>query len=180
MTKFSLVLGMLYTVCLPVWGQTLLSTKSASITFFSSTPLEDIEGKSISAAAALNRSTGELVVKVRNTSFKFEKKLMQEHFNENYIESHKYPVSEFKGKIQDTSVLSINGKHTVTARGTLQVHGVSKSYEVKVDLQVDDSAIHAQTEFPIKVADHKIKIPGILGKNIAETIKTTIVASLVP
>ena len=83
---------------------------------------------------------------------------------------------EVEGVIQ--SINAANG--TVTVNGILQVHGISKPYEIKVHLQVDNSSIQAQTEFPIKVADHKIKIPGLMGKNIAETVKVTIDASLVP
>jgi polyisoprenoid-binding protein YceI len=175
----SLVLGVLWVVCLPLWGQTL-TCKNATLTFFSSAPLEDIEGKSTTAAAALNRQTGDLVVKVRNTSFQFDKKLMREHFNENYMESERFPVSEFRGKISDPAVLSQKGKHTVTVSGTLQIHGVTKPYETAVHLDVEEGRIKAQTAFPVKVADHGIRIPSVVGKNIAETVKVSIQAQLEP
>ncbi len=175
----SLVLGVLWVVCLPVWGQTL-TCKNARVSFFSSAPLEDIEARSSTAVAALNVQTGDVVVKVKNTSFQFEKKLMREHFNENYMESERFPVSEFRGKVQDVSVLNVVGKHTVTVSGTLQVHGVSKAYEAKVNLEVADGSIMAQTSFPVKVADHGIRIPSVVGKNIAETVKVSIQAQFVP
>jgi polyisoprenoid-binding protein YceI len=175
----SLVLGVLWVVCLPVCGQTL-TCKNASISFFSSAPLEDIEAVSSTGVAALNVLTGDVVVKVKNTSFQFEKKLMREHFNENYMESERFPVSEFRGKLADASVLKVNGKHSLTVSGTLLVHGVTRPYEAKVTLEVAEGFIKAHASFPVKVADHGIRIPSIVGKNIAETVKVSILAQLVP
>ncbi|MFS0491840.1 YceI family protein [Leadbetterella byssophila] len=179
MMKCGLILGVLWVVCLPLWGQTL-TCKSAQVSFFSSAPMEDIEAKSLTAVAALNASTGDVVFKVKNTSFQFAKKLMREHFNENYMESEKFPISEFRGKLADASILQKPGKYTVPVTGSLQVHGVTKVYEVKVDLTVEEGAIQSHASFPVKVADHNIKIPALLGKNIAETVKITIKARFTP
>jgi polyisoprenoid-binding protein YceI len=179
MTKCGLMLGVLWVVCLPLWGQTL-TCKSAQVSFFSSAPLEDIEAKSTTAVAALNTSTGDVVVKVKNTSFQFAKKLMREHFNENYMESERFPISEFRGKVTDPSILFKPGKYTVPVTGSLQVHGVSKPYEVNVELIVEEGSIQSQATFLVKVEDHDIRIPALLGKNIAETVKVTIKARFTP
>lgn len=150
---------------------TSLVSKETNITFFSSAPLEDIEAKSSLAASAINIKTGDIIFRVKNTSFQFDKKLMQEHFNENYMESDKYPLSEFKGKIEGIEKLSQEGTYTLNVSGMLQIHGVTKPYTTAAQFHIKNGAIQATANFPVKLADHKITIPSIVGKKIAETVK---------
>lgn len=173
---------MLLTSCLPmlVYAQKTLVAKHAEISFFSNAPLEDIQAISKTAASALNISTGDIVFKVRNTSFEFDKKLMQEHFNENYMESDKYPLSEFKGKIEEPQKLNKNGTYIVDVSGTLLIHGVTKLYQTKAKIIVKDNILSATCRFNVKLADHKIKIPSIVGRNIAEVVNIDISARYKP
>lgn len=154
----------------------ILKADQAQLSFFSSAPLEDIEAVSKSGASAVNLETGELVFKVRNTSFQFDKKLMQEHFNENYMESDRYPLSEFKGEISDVEKLQTDGRHEVEVSGELTMHGVTKPYKTNGTIVVRNGQLRATCAFEIKLADHGIKIPSILGRNIAEQVSIDVQA----
>src|SRR5690606_29851446 len=101
-------------------------TRSGKVTFFSSTPLEAIEAFNNEAASVMDAKTGDIVFQVPIRSFKFENALMQEHFNENYLESSKYPKAEFKGKITDINKVNFSkdGTYNVTSKGNLTIHGV--------------------------------------------------------
>ncbi|MHA4895326.1 YceI family protein [Pedobacter sp. PWIIR3] len=157
-------------------AQHIMTSKNASISFFSSTVLEDIEAKSNTASSALDLRTGELIFKVSNTSFQFKKKLMQEHFNENYMESEKYPFSEFKGKIIGDYNPVVNGTYPVKVEGILSIHGVSKIYQNAAELVVNGGKMTASTSFKVRIADHKIQIPSLVFKNIAEFVEVKILA----
>lgn len=156
-----------------VRAQTLIS-RAVTTSFFSTTPLEDIEAISKTGASALNTQTGDILVKISNTSFDFKKKLMQEHFNENYMESDKYPLSIFKGKLIGTVDYTKPGTYQVSAKGDLTIHGVTKSYEVPVKIMVTNTGVNATTSFWVQMEDHKIKIPKIVIKNIAEAVEVKI------
>ncbi|HWW41335.1 YceI family protein [Pedobacter sp.] len=161
-------------------AQSIAVSKNASISFFSSTVVEDIEGKSNTANSALDLKTGNIIFKVMNTSFQFKKKLMQEHFNENYMESNTYPFSEFKGKIIDPVDFNKDGNYTLSVEGTLNIHGVTKTCQSKVNLVIDKGIISAKSVFRIKIADYKIKVPSIVFKNVAESVEVRVSAVYQP
>jgi hypothetical protein len=157
-----------------VSAQNVLISNKAAVSFFSSTIVEDIEGKSTLGSSAIDAKTGDIIFKVSNTSFQFKKKLMQEHFNENYMESDKYPFSEFKGKLDRPIDLNTNGSYKVNVTGKLTVHGVTKDYKTTADISVNNDAMTAKSVFKVKVADHNIKIPTLVFKNIAEIVEVRI------
>jgi polyisoprenoid-binding protein YceI len=157
-----------------VWAQDIRISKNASVAFYSSTIVEDIEGKSTTASSVIDLKSKEIIFRVSNTSFQFKKKLMQEHFNENYMESDKYPFSEFRGKITDNIDLNQDGNYTANVQGNLSVHGVSKAYQAKVTFVVAQGVITAKTTFKVRIADHKIKIPSLVFNNIAEFVDVRI------
>ena len=161
-------------------AQNILISNNAAVSFFSSTILEDIEGKSSLGSSAINANTGDIIFKVPNTSFRFKKKLMQEHFNENYMESDKYPVSEFKGKLEKPIDVSKNGIYSVNVSGKLTVHGVTKDYRSVAEIVVNNGVATAKSVFKVKVADHNIKIPSLVFKNIAEIVEVRIQALYQP
>lgn len=161
-------------------AQNILISNNAAVSFFSSTILEDIEGKSSLGSSAINANTGDIIFKVPNTSFRFKKKLMQEHFNENYMESDKYPVSEFKGKLEKPIDVSKNGNYSVNVSGKLTVHGVTKDYRSVAEIVVNNGVATAKSVFKVKVADHNIKIPSLVFKNIAEIVEVRIQALYQP
>lgn len=169
---------LLYTV--QAQAQQLWSSQKAAVSFFSSTVMEDIEAKSASGSSVLDGQTGTIVFKVANTSFQFKKKLMQEHFNENYMESEKYPYTTFKGKLKDLPDLSKNGTYLLAFEGNLNLHGVTKVYQGNVNLVVANGVLSAKSTFKIRIADHEIKIPTLVFKNIAEYVEVRIVAQYLP
>lgn len=154
----------------------IVKSHNAQLSFFSEAPIENINAESNTGVSALNLSTKTIYFKVFMSSFKFKKSLMQEHFNENYMESFKYPTAEFNGKINDPIDLTKDGTYHVTVQGDLNIHGVIKNYIVKGELKVMGGEISANSTFPVKLADHEIKIPKLVIKNIAEIVQVTVSA----
>ncbi|QIL39008.1 YceI family protein [Pedobacter sp. HDW13] len=152
----------------------MLISKDAIISFFSKAPMEDIDAISKTAVSGINIKTGEIIFKINNNSFQFKKKLMQEHFNENYMESDTYPTSEFKGKIIDPVDFSKLGTYNVVVKGNLQIHGVTKTYQTQAKITVTSDAVTANAAFKVKLEDHKIKIPTIVIAKIAEVVDVKI------
>ena len=146
-------------------------TKEAEISFFSETPLEDISAKNNKVSAVYDSKTGQLVFQLNISDFIFPKPLMQEHFNENYLESDKFPKASFSGIIDEINKFSI-------AIGTLKIHGVSNPVEIKGSLvKVNDNVI-INANFTILLKDYNIKIPRIVMYKIAEEIDVSITAKL--
>lgn len=168
-----------FSMIVEVKGQIFMSNH-AEVSFFSSAPLEDIKGISKQGLAALNLTTGEIIYNVQNNTFQFEKQLMKDHFNENYMESERYPISQFKGKIEDPGPLKQDGTYMVSVVGKLNVHGVIKDYRTPVKMTVEKGKIKATCSFQVRTADHNIKIPTIVIKNIAEVLDITVSADFTP
>jgi hypothetical protein len=157
-----------------VHAQNLYKAVDGEISFFSKTPMEDIDAENKNVKALINTSTGEVAFIATNVGFHFEKPLMEEHFNENYMESDKYKVSVFKGKIVEDIDFTKDGKYNVTVKGFLNIHGVEKEREVPGIVSVENGKVNVLTDFVVKVKDHKIKIPKLVVKNIAETVKVAV------
>lgn len=119
---------------------------------------------------------GEFAFSVLIKSFKFQKALMEEHFNENYLESNTYPKASFKGTITDLSkvTLSKDGTYPVTVKGDLTIHGVTKPVEAPGTITVSGGKVGAASKFTVKVKDYNIKIPATLVNNIAETVDISV------
>lgn len=151
-------------------------TRNGYISFFSSTPLEDIEAVNNQVASILNTDTGELVFQVLMRSFRFEKKLMEEHFNENYVESEKYPKSTFSGKILNLNDIDLqkDGEHIVNVEGELTIHGVSRNIKEAGMLKIENGNISASSVFIVKPEDYKIEIPNVVRENIAKEIEVKV------
>lgn len=158
----------------------VVKSHNAKLSFFSEAPIENISAESNTGVSALDLSTKNVYFKVPMRSFVFKKSLMQEHFNENYMESSKYPFAEFNGKIIDQIDLTKDGTFPVSVQGDLNIHGVTKNYNVKAELKVKGGEISATSTFPVKLADHGIKIPRLVIKNIAEIVQVTVAAQYKP
>jgi hypothetical protein len=154
-------------------AQHLFSAGSSNVTFFSKAPLEDIEAHNARAQSLINTTTGEIAVKVPVKGFLSENGLMQEHFNENYLESDKYPFATFKGKINENIDWTQPGTYTVSATGKLNVHGVERDQTIRGQLDVGRGKLQLDAGFTVALADHKIEIPTLLFQKIAETIAVT-------
>ncbi len=156
-----------------VFAQTKNAT-SGNIGFFSSTPVEDIKANSKSMKAAINPQSKKVAFMVQNTSFEFENKLMQEHFNEKYMESDKYKLSSFSGDIIETIDWTKDGEHTINAKGKLNIHGVEQERTITAKVVIKDGKINLTSNFKVKVADHKIEIPKLVTSKIAEEIEVKV------
>jgi hypothetical protein len=153
-------------------SQSRYLTRDGHIWFFSSAPLENIEAHNRKVNSALDLSTGELVFSLRMDDFTFRKSLMQEHFNENYAESHTYPNATFRGRIQHWPAVEtgLNRAYPVTVAGELTIHGVSRPLEAAGTIEIRGDKVLAQATFIVAPADFAIKIPSIVRFNIAEEV----------
>ena len=153
-------------------------SKTGEISFFSDAPMEDIQAKSNSASTVLDLATGKVQWAVLIKSFEFEKALMQEHFNENYMESHEYPKAQFKGEIVNIESLDLtkDGDYIGDVRGELEIRGIKKPVETKASFIVYKGKISAASELIVKVEDYNIEIPSIVRDKIAKQIELTITA----
>jgi hypothetical protein len=154
---------------------------SSSISFHSKAPMEDIEalnkGKS---DVFLKLPSGEIQMVVSMLGFKFKNGLMEEHFNENYVETEKFPNAVFKGKINEAIDYSKDGEYPVSVTGKMQIHGETKDVTINGTLQRKGNEIKVDSKFKIKVADYKIKVPSMYVSNIAEEVDVTFSSVLEP
>jgi polyisoprenoid-binding protein YceI len=156
----------------------LYSSTQSVISFFSKTPVEDIKAESKEIKALVNVQTRDIAFLVANTSFQFENKLMQEHFNEKYMESEKYPMSTFKGKIIEEVDLTKDGIYNVNVTGKLNLHGVEKDRNIPGVVTVKNGVIHIASDFKVQLAAHQIQVPKLVVAKIAEEIDVKVDASL--
>jgi polyisoprenoid-binding protein YceI len=142
--------------------------------------MEKIEGVNRQANSALDFSNGNFVFKVLIQGFEFEKALMQEHFNENYMESEKFQNATFSGKI--TNIKDVNpskdGVYKVIVEGDLSIHGVTKKVKVNGTLEVKGGKIVGNATFNVAPKDYNISIPKAVIKNISEAIQVSANVSL--
>ena len=153
---------------------------ATAISFFSKAPLEDIEAVNKGASIVFKSSTGDLQMSVSIQNFKFKNALMEEHFNENYMETEKYPKCVFKGKINEAIDYSKDGENKVTVTGKMELHGVTKDVTINGTLTKSGNEFKLYSKFQIKVADYNIKVPSMYVKNIAEVVDVTFNSVLEP
>ncbi|MBK9282880.1 MAG: YceI family protein [Sphingobacteriaceae bacterium] len=153
---------------------------STEISFFSSSPLEDITAVNKGAVIVMNSANGDIQIRITNTNFKFKNSLMEEHFNENYMESQKFPNSIFKGKVNEKVNYEVDGENKVTISGKLEIHGVTKDVTLDGVIQVKGKELSISSKFKVKVADYNIKVPSLYVKNIAEVVDVSLSSVLEP
>ncbi len=157
-------------------------TRNGHVWFFSSTPVEDIEAHNYQTTSIINTETGDMAFIVLMRGFQFEKALMQEHFNEKYVESDKFPKATFQGKI--TNLADVNftedGTYQVTVAGSLTIHGVAQDVETSGTLTIADGKVTAKSTFRVTIAAHEIEIPGMVRDKIAEVVDAHVDISYEP
>lgn len=158
--------------CCYLSAQEKFLTKEGYVSFFSHSLVEDIKADNNQVLSVIDTATGKIAIQMLMRSFMFKKALMQEHFNENYVESYKYPKATFSGEIMNLNELSDENNETEIV-GTLTVHGEEKEISTKVNVEFLEDGIRLKGDFNVDVADFKIKIPSIVANNIAKTIKVT-------
>lgn len=157
-----------------VSGQTRYFTKNGKVFFSASSSMEKIEATNEKATSIIDVSTGAIEFAVLMRAFNFEKALMQEHFNENYAESEKFPKAVFKGTI--TNIKSVdrnkNGTYPVKVKGMFTLHGETKEINVDGTLTVKDgNIIEGKSQFKIFLEDYKIEIPSLVKDKISKDVQ---------
>jgi len=152
-------------------GQQYFS-KTGKISFYSDTDMEKIEAENASASTVIDFSSGAIEWAVLIQGFKFEKALMQDHFNENYMESSKFPKAKFKGIIEDFKKVDLlkDGEYKVRVNGELEIHGVTKSVQTEAIFMVKKNSLSAISNFSVLIADYGIKVPKLVEGNIADEV----------
>ena len=149
------------------------TAKNGEINFFSETPIEDISAVNNKVSAVFDASTNDLVFQLNITDFKFPIALMQEHFNENYLESDLYPKSKFIGRVVNIM------DEQATVSGDLTIHGITNSIKVVGSFIKSKNSVLINSQFIIKLKDYNIKIPKIVMYKIAEEIEVKVNIELI-
>lgn len=175
MKKIIPVISIVLLSCIDCSAQTYF-TRNGRVTFFSKATIENIEANNNAVTSFLNTTNGEVVFVALIKSFKFQKALMEEHFNENYLESNTFPKANFKGVITDLGKINFykDGTYAVTVKGDLTMHGVTKNIQLPATVIVSGGKVNANSKFRVSVKDYNIKIPNTVVNNISETIDITV------
>lgn len=173
--KLAIVSGIACMLSITVQAQKYL-TKEGVIEIFSETSLFTIEAKNHTVASILDAGTGEVVATTLVRSFKFHEALVEEHFNENYMESHLYPKAIFKGKITNFNTVDISqdGSYPISIEGNLTMHGETRPVKTNGTLTIKGGKISARTEFTISLANYKIRVEEQYKDRIKDQIRLTV------
>jgi polyisoprenoid-binding protein YceI len=177
------ILGLVFLVgSLPaVFAQNIFVANKVTTSFFSEARMENIQATSTTGSTAgINATNKDVVFKISILSFRFKNSLMEEHFNENYMDTDKFPYGTFKGKIIEDVDLTKEGRYNVTAEGTFELHGIPKSRKFTGVIENKGGQLFLDSEFMVPVADHNIDIPNDKLTNISQTIKVTLHAEFIP
>lgn len=161
-------------------AQNKFFTKNGNISFYSKTSVENIEAINKKALAVIDLAANKMEFSVLIKGFEFKKALMQEHFNEDYLESDKYPKAVFKGTFTE-SIATITPNENKTLRlkisGSLTLHGITKTINTVAVLQIINGVINASSNFKIFLSDYNIKVPAVVGNNINKEIEIKVNAA---
>jgi polyisoprenoid-binding protein YceI len=147
-------------------------TKNGMVSFFSKTPIENIEAENNQVLSIVDVSNGQMAIAILMKSFMFEKALMQEHFNENYVESDKYPKAIFKGDILDFDKM-VGLETTASIKGNLTMHGVTNETTIEAVIKRTVDLVEMTGDFFINLSDFDVKIPSVVKNNISQKIKVS-------
>ena len=166
-------------ISLPLWLQAQnFKTDKLSVHFYAAAPVADIDALTNSANAVLDIKRKEIRVNISVSAFSFKKALMQEHFNEKYIESNKYPTASFKGNFKDDLINKPDGTYLIYVEGKFNLHGVDVQQVIPCKISIQKNTISVNSNFILNTIDFKIEPPKILGKPIGEKIEVTVNGSL--
>ena len=172
-----LLLVLLFTPFLLISQKLFVS--DSKVSFYSWAPIEDITASSSTLEGVVDFEKGNFFFRVLINSFIFPSSLMQQHFNEKYMESDKYHLSSFKGNFKEKVVLSENQITTITAEGVLSIHGINQNVIIATDLHIQNDIIKFSSDFNVLLKDYKIKVPKIVRMNIADTIHVNVLGQLI-
>ena len=157
-------------------AQDVFLTRTGKIEFHAGTSVEDVDAVNNEVTSMVNNKTGEIVFNVLIKSFHFKRALMEEHFNENYLESSKIPKATFKGKITDLSAVNFakDGTYKATVTGELNLHGATQQVTMPATVTIAGGNIRGQASFKIKPEDYKIVIPSLVQDKVAKVVDISV------
>lgn len=166
---------LLAVILLPLnaFSQKRYFSEKSFVSFFSEGVIEEIKASNTRVTSILDLASGEVAYLLSPKDFQFDKKLMQVHFNEKYMESEKYPKSSFKGKIVGFDAANTHLQH-VKAQGKLTIHGVTRDIDVPGTLHIEGNTVTLRSKFMVKLEDYNIKVPQIVWQNIAQQVEVTV------
>lgn len=177
MKKLLFSLAVLF--CVNCLSQDKFITRNGMIQFNASTPLETINPINNHVSCILDSKTGKIAFQLKMISFKFDKALMEEHFNEKYVESEKYPKSTFVGEIINWNEIDFTkAKQNVKCKGILTIHGIDKEVEVSGTINFLKNNIEIKSEFSIVVSDFDIQIPKLVRDKISKEVRVIVEMNL--
>jgi hypothetical protein len=155
-------------------------TRTGQINFSASTPLETINAVNNESATIIDGTTGDVIVETLIKGFRFKITLMQEHFNEEYMESDKFPKASFRGKIADINKVDFtkDGTYQVHVSGKLTMHGVTRDVSMPANIKVTGNDIKVTSSVSVKPEDYQIIIPSLVRNKIAKTVQINMNALL--
>lgn len=179
--KFLLLSGFLV-VAGTLQAQDKYFTKTGRISFFSEAPLEDIEAINNTAAAVLDAKSGVMAFSVLMKGFEFDKALMQEHFNDHYVESDRFPKAEFRGTVLNNGEINYTkeGSYAARVKGRLTIHGVTRDIETTGTIRVEKAGLRSVSSFNIRLSDYNIRIPSLVKDKISNVVKISVDSRLEP
>lgn len=182
--KKMLLLVAVFVATVSQWAQAQEKwfTKAGHITFLSKSPLENIEAQNKKVTCVVNATTGQIEFAVLMKAFEFKKALMEEHFNENYVESDKFPKGTFKGQIDNIKEVNFkkNGTYPTTVSGSMTIHGETKAVTAKGTITIKDGKAIAKSDFNLLLSDYKIAIPAAVKDNLSDKINIGVNVTLEP
>lgn len=162
-----------------VAAQKKYTSEKSYLSFFSDAVVEDIKAENSRVTSIIDVAKGELAFLLKIKDFEFEKKLMQVHFNEKYLESEKYPKATFLGRVKGFDPAK-TGSQTVTATGRLFIHGIYRDVTVPGTMEQKGNNITIKAAFKVRLEDYNIEVPQILFKNIAEEVEVKLEITYIP
>jgi polyisoprenoid-binding protein YceI len=178
MMQHMMSMFLLLVMSLPVVGQKYKSEKG-SVSFFSKATVEDIKAENKQFSSLFHAATSDIAFSIPIKAFEFDKALMREHFNEKYLETERYPVSTFSGKLQGYTP-SGPAIQQVTAKGKLTIHGVVRPVEIPGQIEKQGDKLVMKSVFTVRLADYNVQIPKLMWQNIAEQVEVTIQVTYKP
>lgn len=179
---FFALLAFAFSLSLTPAGAQKYFSRDGNVRFDATAPSspEKIEAVNKSGTLVLDKTSGNLEMAVLLQGFLFEKALMQEHFNENYVESSKYPKATFKGKLDNPAQVDFtkDGTYKTTVSGNMILHGVSKTFSAPAVFTVKSGKISANATFSLALADYGISVPSMVSDKVAKQANITINADM--
>lgn len=178
----NLLAGMIILIAAVSNAQDRYFTKTGNISFHSKADLENIDAYNRTVTCVLDTKTGAVQLSTLMKGFEFQKALMQEHFNEKYVESDRFPKGEFKGQITNNSSIDYtkDGSYPANVKGQLTIHGVTKDIETNGTVNIKNGKPQAVTSFNITLSDYNISIPALVKDKLSNSINIKVNCSLEP